>query len=70
MSEKSYWTRRPAARAVYERRVAAEDASNYRMLSQGIGFAALLLAIFGVCMGNLELVAAAACGSVISKVID
>ncbi|MEE0943999.1 MAG: hypothetical protein UIM24_00915 [Clostridia bacterium] len=70
MSERSYWIKRPAARAVYERRVAAENASNFRMLSQGIGFAALLLAIFGVCMGNLELVATAACGSVLAKVID
>ena len=70
MSEKSYWRKRPAAKAVYERRMAAEEAINLRMLSSGIGFAALLLAIFGVCMGNVELVAAATVGAVLAKLID
>lgn len=70
MSERSYWRKRPAAKEIYEKRVAAENASNFRLLSQGIGFAALLLAIFGVCMGNAELVAAAAVIEVLAKIID
>lgn len=70
MSERSYWRRRPAAREIYERRVATENASNFRFLAQGIGFAALLLAVFGVCMGNIELVATAAVIEIVAKIID
>lgn len=70
MSERSYWRRRPAAKAVYERRMATEEAINFRMLSGGMGFAALLLAIYGVCMGNIELVATATVVAVIAKLID
>lgn len=70
MSERTYWSKRPAARAVYERRMKAENAVSFNILSKGIGFAAMLLGIFGVCMGNLELVAAATIAAVLAKVVE
>ncbi len=69
MSERSYWRERPAARAVYERRMEAENASNFRLLSQGISFAAVLFGVFGVCTGDVELVTASAAMAIFAKVI-
>ncbi|MBS7298144.1 MAG: hypothetical protein KIG65_03580 [Eubacteriales bacterium] len=70
MSERTYWSKRPAAKAVYERRIEAENAVSFNILSNGIGVAAMLLGVFGICMGNLELVAAATITAVLAKVVE
>ncbi len=60
MSERSYWKERPAAYEVYQERVRGEIRKNMKILSDGVGFAAVLCGVFGVCMLNIELILAAA----------
>lgn len=67
MSERSYWRERPAAHVVYLERVRGENRKNMEILSNGISFAAVLMAVFGVCMLNFELMLAAAGMAFLSK---
>ncbi|MBQ7793743.1 MAG: hypothetical protein IJ366_04400 [Clostridia bacterium] len=60
MSERSYWKARPSARTVHDERVRIEDEKNFELLSQGVYFAAAILGVFGVCLGNIELICASA----------
>ena len=67
MSKTSYWRENPHAYEVYQERVRGEDKKNMKLLSDGVGFAAVLLGVFGVCMCNLELILVAAGMTFLSK---
>lgn len=69
MSEISCWRARPAAREVYDARMREEKRSNARLLSQGIYFTAGLFGVFGVCLGNLELMCASALMALLAKAV-
>lgn len=67
MSEKSYWRERPAAHAVHLERVRGESRKNMELLANGISFVAVLMAVFGVCMLNFELMLTSAVMAYLSK---
>ena len=57
MSKRSYWKMRPAAERVYISRQRQDAERDMRILARGMYTAAALVFVFGVCMGNFELLA-------------
>lgn len=69
MSKRSYWGIRPACGMVYLRREASGNSDNMRILSSGIKAAAAMLGVVGVCIANVELIAASGILAVTSRYI-
>lgn len=67
MSEISYWRARPAAEKVYTEGVKRDEKRNMRILARGVCAAAAMVAVFGVCMGNAELIAIAGMLGILTK---
>ncbi len=69
MSKIGYWKARPEAKAVYDERMRAETAKNFGILTGGLNFTATILGVFGVCLGNIELISAAVAVLMLEKAI-
>lgn len=59
MSERSYWKARPAAEIIYAESVRRDERQDMRILARGFCGASALVAVFGVCLGDAELIAIA-----------